>query len=282
MSRDRLAAYAWTVLGAELLVILWQASRHAIGATRLGQGLTNASVLLMVTALLVAARRTLPPGHRVRRGAVWAMIFTLAAAAIGAVVLFGMVAENDWAARALFTGAGLGSTFLLLAALTSTAWWAGGGAAFALRGRGRRLWLAAASLAAALLMAGSGAVAALDETLMPAKSLAEAVRLDLSLTSHLLIQLRASHPLIAVLVSLLLLYYIGTVRRHNRPREAKRFANLLNLAIYLQLIAGAINIMLLAPIWMRLLHLLLADLLWILLVLTCAANLARPDTGVDS
>ena len=35
----------------------------------------------------------------------------------------------------------------------------------------------------------------------------------------------------------------------------------------LQLAAGGINILLLAPVWMQIVHLLLADLLWVALVL---------------
>ena len=36
--------------------------------------------------------------------------------------------------------------------------------------------------------------------------------------------------------------------------------------VFLQLAAGVLNIALLAPVWMQILHLLLADLLWIALV----------------
>ena len=38
-----------------------------------------------------------------------------------------------------------------------------------------------------------------------------------------------------------------------------------------QLLAGAANLLLLAPVWMQMVHLLLADLLWISLVLLCAS-----------
>jgi heme A synthase len=38
--------------------------------------------------------------------------------------------------------------------------------------------------------------------------------------------------------------------------------------VFLQLAAGAVNIVLLAPVWMQILHLLLADLLWVALVVT--------------
>jgi heme A synthase len=47
-----------------------------------------------------------------------------------------------------------------------------------------------------------------------------------------------------------------------------------------QIAAGVINLILLAPIPMQLLHLLLADLLWIALVLLCAARIAAgPSPG---
>ncbi len=307
MSRDRFTAYAWTVLGYNLLVILSGALVRATGSVaacgnhwptcngeiiprsptaetliEYTHRLTSAALLLMVVALLIWSRRAFPPGHRARGGAFWAMLFTLGEVAIGAgIVVFELAAEDRSPAGVLFIGMHLGNTLLLLAALASTAWWAGGGPTLALRGQGRRSRLAAAALAATLLMATGGAVAALGDTLSPGSSLDEAIH-QVSLTSRLVIQLRASHPLIAVLVCLLLIYYIGTVRRQAAPREAKRFANLLNLAIFVQLFAGAINVMLAAPIPMQLLHLLLADLVWILLVLTCAANLARPEAGVDA
>jgi heme A synthase len=39
-------------------------------------------------------------------------------------------------------------------------------------------------------------------------------------------------------------------------------------------VAGVVNLLLLAPVWMQLVHLLLADLLWITLVLLSASMLA--------
>ena len=302
MPRDRFATYAWSVLGVNLLVILWGAYVRATGSgagcgshwptcngeivprspstatlIELTHRLTSGIALLLVAALLVWAWRAFPPAHRVRHGALWTMIFMLGEAAIGAgIVLFELVADNASMARALWMGVHLGNTFLLLGALTLTAWWGEGGAPVALAGRGRQLWLPAGVLAATVVMAASGAIAALGDTLFPASSLGEAIRQDLSPTSHVLIQLRASHPLLAVLVCVLLLYYIGAVRRQAPAPETKRFANLLNLAIFVQLGAGAVNILLLAPIWMQLVHLLLADTLWILLVLTCASALSKP------
>ena len=300
MPRDRFTSFAWTVLAANLAVILWGAYVRATGSgagcgsnwpdcngeiiPRAPSAATliefthramSGIALAMVVALAVWAWRSFAPGHPARRGAILALLFLFGEAAIGAgIVLFELVAENESMARALFMAVHLGNTFLLLAALTLTAYWAGGGPPVALKGQGKRPRLALLAVAAALLIGVSGAVAALGDTLFPASSLGEALRQDFSPTSHLLIQLRASHPLIAVLASLWLLYFIGIVRKDPERPAAKRWANLLNLMIFVQLTVGAANIVLLAPVWMQLLHLLLADLLWILLVLTCAASLA--------
>ena len=46
-----------------------------------------------------------------------------------------------------------------------------------------------------------------------------------------------------------------------------------------QLAVGALNVMLLAPIWMQLVHLLVADVLWIALVLLGATALAYSSPG---
>jgi heme A synthase len=42
----------------------------------------------------------------------------------------------------------------------------------------------------------------------------------------------------------------------------------------LQLLVGVVNVLLLAPVWLQLVHLLLADLLWIALVLLSTRALA--------
>jgi heme A synthase len=42
--------------------------------------------------------------------------------------------------------------------------------------------------------------------------------------------------------------------------------------VWIQLLAGLMNFLLRAPVWMQIVHLLVADLLWIALVLLCAAT----------
>jgi heme A synthase len=49
-----------------------------------------------------------------------------------------------------------------------------------------------------------------------------------------------------------------------------------------QIGAGFVNLALLAPVWMQLVHLLLADLVWISVVLFAASALAEPDAAASA
>jgi heme A synthase len=119
----------------------------------------------------------------------------------------------------------------------------------------------------------SGAVAALGNTLYPDGSLAEGLAADLSPTSHILIRLRILHPTFAVLIAGGLLFgapYIGSGGGVTATRLARTVAILAGV----QLGIGALNVLLLAPVWMQLVHLVVADLVWIAFVLLGASVLA--------
>ena len=62
-----------------------------------------------------------------------------------------------------------------------------------------------------------------------------------------------------------------------RGGTARRFAHAVTSLAALQLALGGLNVILLAPVWMQLVHLLVADLLWIAFVLLGASAL-----GADS
>ncbi len=101
--------------------------------------------------------------------------------------------------------------------------------------------------------------------MFPARSLAQGLAADVSATASGLIRLRVVHPVLAVLVGGGVLALAGRLAAGGR--ETARLAAWLRIAILVQWAAGAVNIVLLAPVWMQILHLLLADLAWILLVL---------------
>ncbi len=302
MKLDRFARYAWGVLAYNLIVILWGAYVRATGA---GAGcgshwpLCNGEViprsprietlvefthrassglaLLMVVGLLAWAFRAYPKGHRVRLGAGLSMFFMVTEALVGAgLVLFELVAENASMARAFSMAIHLMNTFLLLAALTMTAWWASGGRALRWRGREGTGWALGVGLLGVLVLGVSGAVTALGDTLFPARSLVEGVQQDFSPTAHFLIRLRLLHPVIAVSVGIYVVVMAGLVALGRSERVTRWLARALTGLFLVQLGAGLLNLILLAPVWMQLVHLLLADLVWIALVLLTASALAQP------
>lgn len=288
-----IARFSAAVLVANLLVILWGVYVRATGSgagcgahwplcngevvpraprletlIELTHRITSGLALVLVVALVWAVFRVFPRGHAARLGAVWTLAFMLTEAAIGAgLVLFELVADNESSARALFLGTHLVNTFLLLASLALTTYWCAGGGRprHVLRGRlGRSLVL----LHLALIVVGaSGAISALGDTLYPAETLREALRQDLSSTTNVLIRLRVLHPLLAVATGILVLALPRFVEQRFDVRADRRFAGTLGLLVLLQLGAGTANVALLAPVWLQLVHLLLADLLWITLVL---------------
>lgn len=295
----RLARYTWWVLVYNLAVIAWGAYVRATGSgagcgqhwplcngevvvrpdttemlIEFSHRATSGIALITVVILFVWARRATPVGHPLRLGANLSLGFMLSEAALGAgLVLFQLVANDASAARAFAVAAHLLNTFLLLASLALSGWWASGGRALSLTRRGdvARLALNAGAL---LLVSCAGAITALGDTLFPSASLAEGINADLSSTAHFLIRLRTIHPVLAVMASV---YLLTSVWQSAGGRPLGRtLAQSLMWLVVLQLLLGVVNVMLLAPVTVQLLHLLLADLVWIGYVLLAADTLAVP------
>jgi heme A synthase len=293
MKLDRFAKYTWFTLAFNLLVIVWGAYVRASGSgagcgshwplcngevipdsptvktiVEFSHRLSSGLALLLVVGALIWAFRAYAPKHRLRRYASAAMFFILMEAAIGAgLVLFEMVAENKSIARALWMSAHLINTFLLVGALALMAWTATTGGRFDIRGQSSINWIFAAAIVATLILGVSGAVTALGATLFPVASLAEGLRQDLSPTAHVLIRLRFFHPFIAIGVSGFLILTAFFARSRRTGVEVRRWSTLLITIVMAQLGAGAVNLLLHAPTWLQLVHLLLSDLVWIALVL---------------
>jgi heme A synthase len=231
--------------------------------------------LVLVALLLRWAYRLYPRGHTVRRGAVFSTVFIISEALVGAgLVLFELVADNSSVTRAFSTAIHLVNTFLLLGALTLTARWASGGAPLRLEGQSKKLRMLGLGLLAMLVLGMTGAVTALGDTLFPPQSLSEGLRQDLDPTANFLIRLRVVHPVVAVTTAFYLILIAGLPEVIGVRRESKRIARAVMALFVVQLVAGVINVLLLAPIWLQQLHLLLADLGWVALVLLTASALA--------
>jgi heme A synthase len=181
------------------------------------------------------------------------------------LVLFQLVEKDQSQLRAFSLAIHLINTFFLLAAVTLTARWSELSRpvikTFGDRTRGVLL----ASLAAVVLtlvLGASGAITALGDTLFPVQSLQAGFAQDLSPTRSFLIQLRIFHPVIAVLVSVYLILFARAFRDQNRPRQMLHIFFVLGLQMF-QLCLGLLNLVLLAPIAIQILHLLTADLIWV-------------------
>ena len=286
----RFSRVAWGVLAYNMLVVLWGAFVRATGsgagcgnhwplcngamvprAPRIETVIefthraTSGLALVGVAALCLWAYRLFPRGHRARTCAALSVVFLIVEALLGAgLVLLQYVEHNASAGRAAYLSAHLVNTQILLAMLTLTAWFCCDPVA---RPWPRAPKLLVAALPVAIVVAVSGAIAALGDTLYPAASVAAGMRQEFSQTASVLLRLRAVHPVLAVVGAIILLAAAMTAMRSTRA-SAVRMGVVVAALVFLQLAAGAVNIVLLAPVWMQILHLLLADLLWVALVVT--------------
>src|SRR5262249_37263267 len=155
------------------------------------------------------------------------------------------------------------NTFLLLGAVALTGSWASGTAPPRLRDQGVLGGLLGISLLGVLALGVTGAIAALGDTLFPARTLAEGFRQAAGAGAHVLLRLRVLHPLLAVGVGTLLLATAAAASLLRPGRPVRRGGIALASLVVLQLLVGLLNLALLAPVWMQLVHLLLADAVWI-------------------
>ena len=289
-----LPRFAWGVLAYNVLVILWGA---VVRATSSGAGcgahwpLCNGTVLQsnprlatlielahrmssgvtlpLVLLLLVWTYRATVAGNLARVAAILATLFTLNEALLGALlVLLRLTADNRSPARAFYLSLHLANTLLLLGALTLAAHFLSRAANFDRKSvRFAHLPLAVIGIAATLAVGVTGTLAALSDTLFPATSLAAAFAQDFSASGGWLLRLRILHPLSAVVAGMFICWLL--VRSFGRATE-RRMALLVLSLLVLQFALGIADVTLLAPVWLQVVHLLGADLLWIALIVLTA------------
>jgi cytochrome c oxidase assembly protein subunit 15 len=297
-----LRRFAWFAVFYNVLVILWGALVRASGS---GAGcgnhwpLCNGQVIpvspgihtiiefvhrqmtvgstLIVVALLIWTFRATVKGHAARWFAVASILLLLNEAFLGALLVkLGYVTGNQSSGRMVLLSIHLSNTLLLMAALTLTArflstqqFWAG-------LHRARGFGWAVAGLAATIGVGVSGSMAALGDTLFPAASLQAAYLQDFGSSAPWLLRLRLVHPVSALLAGLFVIWLVRRSRQIGLPAvrvqqvRRTRFASVVIGLLALQFGLGIADVLLLAPAWMQLLHLLGADLYWVALVLLAA------------
>jgi heme A synthase len=120
-------------------------------------------------------------------------------------------------------------------------------------------------LIAMLALMFTGGIAAMGNTMFPSTSIAEGIAADFNPESHPLIRLRILHPIIGITVGIYLFLSLGTAWWIKPAPEGRRWAQALLSVYVVQLLVGTVNLALLAPITLQLLHLSLAVLSFFLL-----------------
>ena len=285
-----LVHYAWAVVAYNVLVILWGAVVRATGsgagcgdnwplcngdffphhprlatiiefAHRSMTGVSTFLVIGLVVWTFYAAGR----GHRARRAAIASAILLVTEALLGAVlVLGGYVGHNVSTARVVMQSVHFTNTLLFLGSLALTAWWLNDQRTSTTNfGNDNCLtWPAWVAVVATIVVGATGSLAALADTLFPSPSLRAGFTSDFAASSPILVRMRWMHPAAAVVGFCCVVWLISRVR----SRLAWNVAGLLGL----QFVLGIADVLLLAPTWIQIVHLLGADLYWIALVCLAA------------
>lgn len=248
---------------------------------------------IIAVVLVVWARRVSRP---VFRASLLALFFLVVESMLGALLVKRhLVVDDVSVARAYTVALHLANTLLLTASAALVAWrastgWVEPGAQFPLStqglGRSPSRVLLGVALAAVLLTSMSGAVTALGDTVFPTQpaldgTLLAKIRSDTSPSQHFLVRLRVIHPVMAVLAALLVAgVLIRTVSRRGTAGTAHaRLASLALGAVVCQTGIGCFNVLLAAPGWIQIVHLLLAQAVWILTWLVFLSGGYRPAEG---
>jgi cytochrome c oxidase assembly protein subunit 15 len=298
-----LRRFAWGVLVTFIAVILWGTLVRATGA---GAGCGNhwplcngtvmqhsASVETMiefthrltsglsffaVVGLLAWTFAGTVRGHLARAATVASVVFTLIEATLGALLVkLGLTAQSQSPIRPAYLALHLTNTLLLLAALTLTAHLLSRREGY-LRGSVRLVapFSAAVAVIAVMIVGVTGSLAALGDTLFPASSLGLALAQDFSETSGWLVRWRWMHPTVAFLASIVLILLLVRTARRRTGWDNRGLSALVLLLLAAVYVLGLLDVVLLAPLWVQVAHLLAADTLWAALVVLTARLTLQP------
>ncbi len=293
MQTQKFRNFVWVTLAYTLLVILWGAVVRATGSgagcgshwptcngeiiarpesvetmIELSHRITSSLSGLLVLIMLIWAYRVFPKKHLVRRGAVISFFFILMEGAIGALLVrLELVGDNSSIERAVMIAIHLVNTFFLIAAIVLTGWWASDKKVQFHFRDSQTAWLLGIGAAGFFLLGASGAITALGDTLFPSESLLEGFREDFSPGANFLVRLRVYHPIIGVALGIYLLMASNILLEKINSPSVRRFSIWMRWLFGIELAVGVVNVLLLAPVWMQVIHLLLADLVWITAVL---------------
>ena len=298
IGRVSLARFAWFVVAYNIAVIVWGAYVRATGSgagcgshwplcngeflpaapqtqtvIEFAHRLTSGVSLVLVGILLIWCWRRTAKGDWPRYSTVAAAVLLLNEAFLGALLVMvdHLGGLDRSTAHALFLCLHFGNTLLLLAALALTAsWLSNRDQRFVVVPKPIQTVATGVGVVSVMLIGMTGSLASLGDTMFPADSLRHAVVQDFSSSSHILLRLRVLHPIAAIIGSIYVLWLAHTFWRKRKHFE---WVSLLTITLAGQIALGAVNVMLLAPVWLQMTHLVVAEIFWILVVLASADQL---------
>jgi heme a synthase len=304
-----LRRFAWGVVAFFIATILWGAVVRATGS---GAGcgdhwpLCNGTVLqqsptlhtmiefshrvsagaidsILVLTLAIWTWRKTVVGHIARMAIVVSIFLTVTEGALGAVLVkLGLTAESRSPLRAPVEALHFSNTLLLVAALVLTAHFVGRNTG--IRWRDVRIVapaVATTGMIAVMIVGVTGSLAALGDTLFPATSLNAAMAQDFSATSGWLVRWRWTHPAVALLAGIYIVWILVRGAHGSTSRNNRGLTTWVLALLAAQFVLGALDVVLLAPVWLQVAHLLGADALWAALVVL-TARLTIVPTGSES
>ena len=209
-----------------------------------------------------------------RRAVTVAGFLLLSEALLGALlVLKHLVEKNTSGLRVVMQSVHFTNTLLLLAATTVAAVLLSGRLYTRQNGTRRESVPTLGALGATLVTGATGSLAALADTVFPSPDLRTALAADFAANSPLLIRMRWMHPAASALTTACVLWLAWELHR----RGSKNAAVLLCCNVAAQIAIGTLDVLLLAPTWIQVLHLLSADIFWISLVALATPVLFLPS-----
>ena len=220
---------------------------------------------ILVLAQIWAVRRLLPKDNPARWWAVMTLIFTITEALIGRqLVKHGLVNESESLSRVIIMPLHLLNTALLLLSEVMTA----EGIRFGMRTKrplsiSSRRWTIGIASALVILLT-TGAIAALGSHLFPSVSLMEGLLHDLQDHAHPALRLRILHPLLGLILPLFIWSLLSYTSQRAETEDLQRLYRGFGWAVAVMMVIGIATLSLLSPVWLKVLHLCMANFLVIL------------------
>ncbi|MDE0151817.1 MAG: COX15/CtaA family protein [Bdellovibrionales bacterium] len=237
---------------------------------------------LFVLALTVFGFKYFPKNHKVRFWSLMTLVFTISEALIGALlVLKGLTGQNTSVLRLFILNAHLLNSLFLVGSLV-----------FCLRSSIEAFPIPFKKVGSLALMyiviALTGSVASLSNTLFPSSSLTEGWLMDFDENAPWIVPFRLWHPVVAVLIGGGVLLYLFwsfkgfvSMKKNLEKSSLQRSSSLrkqgsslsinspflLMCFLCIGLLTGAVTLFTLSPVVMKLIHLFAAYSIWVVILL---------------